>query len=182
MEHHPEGDSYEHTMLALDMCAKLTKNEKIRFATLVHDLGKGVTPKELYPHHPGHDENGVAEVEKLAKRLKIPNDWESYGKVAAKEHMRGGKFYDMTPNKQVDFFERVYRTKLGLRGLEIVVEADRNCRGMQKTAVKFAKLGEKIMTKVNGDNVKAKFNMKEGESLRNKIHEQRIELLKKTNK
>ena len=130
-KYHPEGDSYNHTMLALDRCASITKDEKIRFAVLVHDLGKGVTPKEEYPHHINHDKKGVAEVLKFANRLKIPNDWCSYGKVSAKEHMKGGIFYKMTPAKQVSFIERVYKTKLGLKGLEIVVESDRNCRGIK---------------------------------------------------
>lgn len=178
VEHHPEGDSYNHTMLAVDKCAQITKDEKIRFAALVHDLGKGVTPVELYPHHPGHDEKGIAEVEKFAKRLKMPNSWESYGKVAAKEHMRGGKFFDMTPGKQVDFFERVYKSQLGLRGLEIVVESDRNCRGIKKSKVKFAKLGKKIMTEITGDFIKEKFNIEEGQKLKSKLHEQRVSYLK----
>lgn len=177
-KYHPEGDAYNHTMLALDMCATITNDEKIRFATLVHDLGKGVTPKELYPHHYGHDENGVKEVENFAKRLKMPNDWTAYGKVAAKEHMKGGIFYKMTPKKQVDFIERVYNTKLGLDGLEIVVESDRNCRGTNADKVKFAKIGNEIMTEINGNLIKKKFGLEEGIKLKQKLHEQRVELIK----
>lgn len=177
-KYHPEGDSYNHTMLAVDMCASLTKDEKIRFAALVHDLGKGVTPKELYPHHYGHDENGVAEVEKFANRLKMPNDWKEYGKVAAKEHMKGGIFYKMTPAKQVDFIERVYKTKLGLIGLEIVVESDRNCRGIADDRVEFAELGNKIINSINGDIVKEKFGIEEGIKLKKKLHQLRIEEIK----
>ncbi len=177
-KYHPEGDAYNHTMLALDMCATITNDEKIRFATLVHDLGKGVTPKELYPHHYGHDENGVKEVENFAKRLKMPNDWTAYGKVAAKEHMKGGIFYKMTPKKQVDFIERVYNTKLGLDGLEIVVESDRNCRGTNADKVKFAKIGNEIMTEINGNLIKEKFGLEEGIKLKQKLHEQRVELIK----
>ena len=143
-KYHPEGDAYNHTMLAVDMSATLTDDEKIRFAALVHDLGKGVTPKEMYPHHYGHDKNGVPEVSKFANRLKMPNDWASCGKTAAKEHMKGGIFYKMTPSKQVDFIERVYKTKLGLKGLEIVVEADRNCRGNEPDNIQFARIGRKV--------------------------------------
>ncbi len=51
IEYHPEGDSYNHTMLALNNSVKLTNNLMIRYSVLVHDLGKGLTPKELYPHH-----------------------------------------------------------------------------------------------------------------------------------
>lgn len=50
-EHHPEGDSFNHTMLAVDNSVKLTQDLLIRYSTLVHDLGKGLTPKHIYPHH-----------------------------------------------------------------------------------------------------------------------------------
>ena len=177
-KYHPEGDAYNHTMLAVDMCSTLTKDERIRFAALVHDLGKGVTHKEMYPHHYGHDEKGVAEVQKLGNRLKMPNEWIACGKVAAKEHMKGGIFYKMTTAKQVDLFERVYRTKLGLEGLELVVESDRNCRGTEIEKVEFAKLGKRVMTEINGDFIKEKFGIEEGIKLKQKLHEQRIEFLK----
>ena len=177
-KYHPEGDSYNHTMLALDMSAKLTDDVIIRFASLVHDLGKGVTPKEMYPHHYGHDIKGVKEVENFGNRLKMPNMWISCGKTAAREHMKGGIFYKMTPNKQVDFIERVYKSKLGLDGLEIVVECDRNCRGNMKEKIEFAKLGKEIMTEINGDLIKEKFNIDEGEKLKEKLHQERIKLIK----
>lgn len=177
-KYHPEGDSYNHTMLALDMSAKLTKDVKIRFAALVHDLGKGVTPKEMYPHHYEHDKKGVNEVSKLCNRLKMPNEWTACGKVSAKEHMKGGIFYKMTPAKQVDFIERVYKSKLGLKGLEIVVESDRNCRGNVKEKIQFAKLGEEIMTKTNGDLIKEKYGIDEGIKLKEKLREERIKFIK----
>lgn len=177
-KYHPEGDSYIHTMMALDMSAKLTDDVVIRFAVLVHDLGKGVTPKEMYPHHYGHDINGVKEVENLGNRLKMPNKWISCGKTAAKEHMKGGIFYKMTPGKQVDFIERIYKSELGLDGLEIVVECDRNCRGNMKEKIEFAKLGKEIMTEINGDFIKGKFNLEEGEKLKEKLHQERIKLIK----
>ena len=49
--HHPEGDSFNHTMLAIDNSVNLTEDLMVRYSVLVHDLGKGLTPKEMYPHH-----------------------------------------------------------------------------------------------------------------------------------
>ena len=51
IKYHPEGDSYNHTMLALDNSVDLTNDLNVRYSILVHDLGKGLTPKEMYPHH-----------------------------------------------------------------------------------------------------------------------------------
>lgn len=178
IEFHPEGDSFVHTMCALDMCASITKDEKVRFAVLVHDLGKGITPKEELPHHYNHDENGINEVIKMANRLKIPNDWCNYGTVAAKEHMKAGLFNKMTPSKKVTFIERNYKSSIGLEGLEIVVESDRNCRGLKNDHIKFANIGNKLMTKINGNYIKEKYNLEEGIKLKEKMHQERVNWLK----
>lgn len=88
-KYHPEGDSYNHTMITLDNSAKITKDEKIRFASLVHDLGKGRTPKEMYPHHYGHEKRGIEPLRELSSRLGLPKEWKEYGMTAIKEHMKG---------------------------------------------------------------------------------------------
>lgn len=176
--YHPEGDAYNHTMLALDKCAEITNDVKIRFAVLVHDLGKGLTPKSEYPHHYGHDKNGTTLVSNFALRLKMPNSWKDFGIVAAKEHMKGGIFYKMTPKKQVDFIERIYKSKIGLEGLEIVVESDRNCRGNNKEKVEFSKLGNNLIKTINGEYVTKKFGNIAGEKMKIVLHEERIKWLK----
>lgn len=91
-KYHPEGDSYNHTMIVVDHSAELADDLKIRFAALVHDLGKGITPKQMLPHHYGHDEKGTKLVGELGKRIGVPKTWLKCGKIAAKEHMRGRNF------------------------------------------------------------------------------------------
>lgn len=177
-KYHPEGDSYNHTMLALKMASSITKDEKIRFSVLVHDLGKGLTPISEYPHHTNHDIKGVDQVKKLGKRLKMPNSWIKCGIVAAREHMKGGIFYQMTSKKQVDFIERVDKTVLGLDGLEVVVESDRNCRGTKTEKVEFAKLGKKVLKNINGTDIMKKYNLSSGIKLKEKLHEERVKYLK----
>ncbi|MDX1351721.1 MAG: multifunctional CCA addition/repair protein [Thiomicrorhabdus sp.] len=71
-KYHPEGDVWVHTMMVLDAAAKLTDCENVRFAALVHDLGKGVTPKELWPKHVGHEAAGVPLVRQFAERYRLP--------------------------------------------------------------------------------------------------------------
>lgn len=93
VKYHPEGDSYNHSMLALDNSAKLTNDLIIRFSALVHDLGKGTTPKEMYPHHYGHDKRGVEPLKNLCKRIKVPNEWKQAGLVAVEEHMKRAEYF-----------------------------------------------------------------------------------------
>lgn len=177
-QYHPEGDSYNHTILALKMAASITKDEKIRFSALVHDLGKGLTPPSEYPHHINHDVRGVKQVQNFGNRLKMPNSWIKCGIVAAREHMKGGIFYKMTPKKQVDFIERIDKTILGLEGLEIVVESDRNCRGTKIEKIRFAELGKKVINNIKGTDIMKKYNLSPGIKLKEKIHEERVKYLK----
>lgn len=174
-KYHPEGDSYNHTMDVVDRASMLTKNVEIRYAALVHDLGKGITPKELYPHHYGHDKNGEKVVAEFSKKLGVPNSWTKCGKVSAKEHMLGGIFWQMTAPKQVDFLERVDKSVLGLNGLQIVVNADKN----NLAAKQFADLKETILEKINGKYIKEKYNIQEGIELKEKLREERIKEMKK---
>lgn len=179
-EYHPEGDSYNHTMIVVNKSVELTNDVSIRFACLVHDLGKGVTPKEMYPHHYGHDEKGVELVGNLGNRIGIPNIWKAYGKVAAREHMKGGIFSKMTPSKKVQFIERVAKSKLGLEGLQIVVIADKcSTRNTNMETISFATLGKECLSKVNGEIIKEQYKELEGENFKEKLHQKRVEWMKK---
>ena len=85
--HHPEVDTYIHIKMCLDLAAKRGMSNVIRFAALVHDLGKGITPKELWPKHIGHEESGVDLVNVMCDRLKIPNEFRWMGATASLHHL-----------------------------------------------------------------------------------------------
>ena len=70
---HPEGDALTHTWLVLQAAARLRDDVAVRFAALVHDVGKGVTPRERWPHHPGHEAAGVPLVEAICARYRLPS-------------------------------------------------------------------------------------------------------------
>ena len=91
LKYHPEGDSYNHTMIAVDNSVRLTSDLLIRYACLVHDLGKGLTPKEEYPHHHGHSARGVEPVRNLSNRIGVPVSWKKAGITSSKEHMKRWK-------------------------------------------------------------------------------------------
>ncbi len=181
VEYHPEGDSYNHTMMVLDKSAELTDNLKIRFSSIVHDLGKGTTPKEILPHHYGHEERGVELVEKLGERLNVPHSWIKCGKISAKEHMRGGKFNEMTPTKQVDFITRVDKSALGLDGLKIVVMCDKNRPGVKMENIVFDKIGKECLNKINGRYIEEKYNIKNEKKVADLLRQERIRWIKSNN-
>lgn len=178
-KYHPEGDAYNHTMLVLDYVSQNTKDLSIRFSALVHDLGKGLTPKKEYPHHYGHEDKGVALVGTLGNRIGAKNEWIKAGKVACREHMRGGIFYKMKPSTKVDFIERVSKTKLGLDGLQLIVNADKLSGGrIPQGNFNFADIGKKCLEEVNGDFIKQKYNIKEGIEFYKILRQERIEWIK----
>lgn len=72
LEHHPEGDAGIHTLMVLDAAAELSPALEVRFAALVHDLGKGITPPEFWPKHHGHEAKGVPLVADLCRRYRVP--------------------------------------------------------------------------------------------------------------
>lgn len=83
---HPEIDSGIHTLLALKQSAMLTGDLIVRFSVLCHDLGKGVTPKEQWPHHKNHGEKGIPLVKNLCTRLKIPNQYQKIATIMCRYH------------------------------------------------------------------------------------------------
>lgn len=166
-KYHPEGDAYNHTMEALERARILTSRAEFLFSVLVHDLGKGVTPKEQYPHHYQHDKNGAELVKKLGNRVGVPNIWLKCGKIATRQHMRAGIFYEMKPRKQVELLEALQKSMLGLDGMEIVVLSD------SRRKINFVELGTQMLKEINGNMLKEKYGLEEGIRLKNRLTEER---------
>src|ERR1700674_3089907 len=72
---HPEIDTGLHTLMVLDQAVALSGDTRVRFAALVHDLGKGTTPQEEWPSHRGHEERSVSLIEALSVRLRLPSEY-----------------------------------------------------------------------------------------------------------
>ena len=178
VKYHPEGDSYNHTMQTVDNCCIHTKKLEIRFAALVHDLGKGLTPKEMYPHHYAHDKLGPGPVRELSKRIGIPNSWRNCGVIAAKEHMVAGIFFKMTPAKQVALMERVDKSILALQGLQIVVNADRTRAGETEKPKQFVDIAKKCVKEINGNYIIQKYGTMDGTKIKGRLHEERVNWMK----
>lgn len=89
----------------------------------------------------------------------------------------------MTANKQVEFIERVNKSILGLEGLQIVVYCDRNRFGIlseeEKKQCSFLESGKKLLSEIDGEYIKQKYNIKNGKEFGNRLHEERVRYLKK---
>ena len=85
-EHHPEIDTGEHVLMAMRQGAALTDSTAVRFSLLVHDLGKGTTPKTQWPRHIAHETRGLELVRKVCKRLNVPNQHRELALLVCEYH------------------------------------------------------------------------------------------------
>jgi tRNA nucleotidyltransferase (CCA-adding enzyme) len=85
-EHHPEIDTGLHTLMALQQAVKLSPATDVRFAVLIHDLGKGTTPEAEWPRHIAHEHRGLKLVDKACKRLKAPNQFRDLARKVCEYH------------------------------------------------------------------------------------------------
>jgi len=85
-QHHPEIDTGIHSMMVLQQAARLSPKGEVRFAALLHDLGKATSPQASWPRHHGHEHAGLALVEKLCDRLRVPNSYRELASLVANFH------------------------------------------------------------------------------------------------
>ncbi len=125
-QHHPEIDSLVHVMMALDRATALTANPLIRFAVLVHDLGKGVTPAEKLPAHHGHESAGVPLVEGLCKRYRAPNECRVLGTLTSRYHLEAHRAFELKPKTLKTLFDQLgaFRKPERLGQFLLACEAD----------------------------------------------------------
>ena len=100
---HPEVDTGVHVMMVIDYAARQNFSLPIRFAALMHDLGKGTTPSELLPKHIGHEQRSASLLKDLCKRLRVPNDCKELGVMVAKFHGKLHQALQMRPGTLLEF-------------------------------------------------------------------------------
>jgi tRNA nucleotidyltransferase (CCA-adding enzyme) len=126
---HPEIDTGLHTLMVLDQAALLSGEPLVRFAALVHDLGKGVTPREQWPSHPGHEERSVALVEAMAERLRLPADYRDLGIIVARYHGIVHRAFELKPKTVVEFMERADAFRRPERFAQALLACEADSRG-----------------------------------------------------
>ena len=85
-DYHPEIDTGEHVLMALDQSAQAGYALPVRFAVLLHDLGKGLTPATDLPRHPGHEVRSANLVDQVCAYLKAPTECRDLALLVARYH------------------------------------------------------------------------------------------------
>ncbi len=126
---HPEIDTGVHTLMVLDQAAALSAQPTVRFAALVHDLGKGTTPRREWPSHHGHEQRSVALIEGLAQRLRLPGEYRDLGVIVARYHGIAHRAFELKPKTVLEFMEHADAFRRPERFAQALLACEADSRG-----------------------------------------------------
>ena len=129
-KYHPEIDSGVHTLMVLAQAKKLAKQAEnptaLLFSALCHDLGKGLTPEDILPHHYGHEVKGIQPTRNLANRLKVPSEVKDFAILVTEYHTHCHKIAELRPETVLKLFNTldVWRKPNRFKDFLLACEAD----------------------------------------------------------
>jgi tRNA nucleotidyltransferase (CCA-adding enzyme) len=126
---HPEIDTGVHVMLALRYSAASGASTAVRFAVLMHDLGKALTAPEHWPSHRGHEERGVPVIEALCARLKVPNGYRDLAVLTARHHAVVHRAAELRPSTVLKLLETTDAFRRPERFEEMLQACEADARG-----------------------------------------------------
>jgi tRNA nucleotidyltransferase (CCA-adding enzyme) len=126
---HPEIDTGVHTMMVLDQAVRLSSDSRVRFASLVHDLGKATTPHAEWPSHKGHEERSVSLIEALSARLRLPNDYRELAVIVARYHGNVHRAFELRPNTVLGILEKTDALRRHERFTQALIACEADSRG-----------------------------------------------------
>ncbi len=126
---HPEIDTGVHTMMVVDMAARLSPDPEVRFAALTHDLGKGSTPTDILPSHKGHEGRSVVLLDALGERFKVPRRFLDLARIVARYHGQVHKLAELRPGTLLDLLEGADAFRRPDRFHQMVTTCEADFRG-----------------------------------------------------
>ncbi len=126
---HPEIDTGLHVMMVLDQAEKLSADLEVRFAALVHDLGKGNTPEYRLPSHAGHEKRGCRLIEAMATRLPVPRACRDLGLLVAEFHTHVHRAFELRPKTILKVLERSDAFRRPGRFEQMIITCEADARG-----------------------------------------------------
>ena len=105
-DYHPEVDTGLHTMLVLGQAVQQQAPLAVRWACLVHDLGKGTTPADVLPRHIGHEQRSAKLVRQVGERWRVPKECTELAELVAAEHGNIHRSLDLSPAAVLRLLQR----------------------------------------------------------------------------
>ncbi|KIQ16332.1 phosphatase [Variovorax paradoxus] len=127
--HHPEIDTGVHLMMVVDTSARLAASLPVRFACLMHDLGKGTTPADVLPRHIGHEKRSVELLHAVCDRWRVPVEIRELAEVVAREHGNVHRSGELDAAPLVRLLERCDAFRKPARFAEVLLACECDARG-----------------------------------------------------
>ncbi|GAC15699.1 multifunctional CCA addition/repair protein [Aliiglaciecola lipolytica] len=179
---HPEIDTGIHTMMVVQQVAKISDNLAVRYAALVHDLGKALTDPVQWPSHREHEELGVAPIQALSDRLKVPNDCKELAIMTSEYHTHIHRALELRAATVLKVFNRcdAWRKPQRFKDLLTACIADAKGRlGLEDRSYPQADFMWKAYEVANKVDVKSIIQAgAEGKNIKLRLDEQRINAIK----
>jgi tRNA nucleotidyltransferase (CCA-adding enzyme) len=134
-KYHPEVDTGEHTFMVIEQATSLTEDPIVRYAALVHDVGKGITPRDTWPHHYRHEHLGLDLIRAINARLKVPRDYGDTALLVCEHHTKMHRLAELRSGTLLDLLEALdaFRRPERMQRFLLTCEADSRGRtGMEQ--------------------------------------------------
>jgi tRNA nucleotidyltransferase (CCA-adding enzyme) len=126
---HPEIDTGVHTLMVLEQAAHLSSDPKLRFAALLHDLGKGTTPRAEWPSHRGHEQRSVELIENLCARLRVPSEYRDLAVIVARYHGNVHRAFELRPQTILEMLQKTDAFRRPERFAQALLACEADARG-----------------------------------------------------
>ncbi len=129
VRYHPEVDTGIHLLMCLEQAVRLGADSVVRFAVLVHDLGKGTTPAAEWPRHIGHEDRSEPLVLALCQRLRVPKEYSDLAKLVARYHSHCHRAMELRPGKLLKLLEATDALRRPQRFQRFLLACEADARG-----------------------------------------------------
>ncbi len=126
---HPEVDTGVHVMMALEQAENMSDDVDLRFAVLVHDLGKATTNRALLPSHPEHETRGLDIIRKLSERLPVPNRCRDLALIVSEFHTHCHRALELRDKTVLKVLERADAFRRPERFEKFLIACEADARG-----------------------------------------------------
>lgn len=129
--HHPEIDTGEHVLAVLRQCAEHDQPLSVRWACLLHDLGKGTTPAEEWPQHVAHEHRGLKLIRAVNARCKAPRECQELALLVGEYHSHAHRALELRPSTLLDLLQHFDIYRRPQRFEEFIQACEMDARGRQ---------------------------------------------------
>ncbi|MGH8435528.1 MAG: multifunctional CCA addition/repair protein [Pseudomonas sp.] len=127
--HHPEIDTGTHVLSVLRQCAEHAQPLTVRWACLLHDLGKGLTPESQWPRHLAHEPNGLRLIRTVNERCKAPRDCQELALLVGEYHTHGHRALELKPATLLELLQSFDVYRRPQRFEEFIAACEMDARG-----------------------------------------------------